>query len=460
MKSILQHHKAFFRHVAVCISLLLLLLVSQTGCYHPVLLSDMAVSDKQKQAPAVLDSPEPMKAPKPSNGGYDEDEAVRLVLAHDGAAKLMSEKAAGDQDRAITAGRIDNPELRVGQLSTKDLDGRFRTLELGLRWNNPKIGEPAAKRDIANVRAQITTSEKQRYLIDLAYRTRALFIEIAALAQSTELLAKQVELHQHLVDVIAQKVSLNEESNIVLIDKRMALLSLKQKYREKQSDRKILLARLQALTGVVSAAQFDFGMQSDEKTDLAVWQDQASLFRPELEQARLNHLRSQAEYHIEKSKQYPWFSFVEPSLLTDQGDPGDETEYWGELRLGIELPIFNWNTGNVSAAKTDIRFYRNEYERQRVEIHLQVTQAFEKYIILNQDYGEFNAEAATLIADAKSITTQAQQLLAVAVEKIIGMQLTALSLDQTRIEKKRDAQLARAALIYSTGRDLQLCSKN
>ena len=79
------------------------------------------------------------------------EEAVALALSNSRQLQSLNTRVEIQEYRG-SAGWIDNPELRVRNLSTRSVDKDFDELEVGIRWRPPAPGEIAEERQQDHVR--------------------------------------------------------------------------------------------------------------------------------------------------------------------------------------------------------------------------------------------------------------------------------------------------------------------
>ena len=99
------------------------------------------------------------------------EEAVALALSNSRQLQSLDTKVEIQQYR-LSGGWIDNPELRVRNLSTRGVDEEFDELEIGIRWRPPALGEAAEQRQEGQVLLWEQRVEAQRARDWVASRVR------------------------------------------------------------------------------------------------------------------------------------------------------------------------------------------------------------------------------------------------------------------------------------------------
>ena len=115
--------------------------------------------------------------------------------------------------------------------------------------------------------------------------------------------------------------------------------------------------------------------------------------RPEIElvQQRIELAVSQNKY--ERLKRIPWPNFVEMSYHAEEYRHKD----WGEIMMGINLPIINRNNGNIEATDLAVKMKEGELDAIRESIEDEVRLAFTVYQDFLLDWNNFKSYSTELI---------------------------------------------------------------
>jgi len=428
----------------ICASTLLLL----AGCYHPnppPFPSAETIPPEPEARAAGLERAEILPTV------INEEDAVRLALANDRVIELFRTDVLIADQKAQSAGKIDNPELRIGQLSSRNLDQGFRSLEVGVRWRSPRIGELAAQRDIASAKAQLKQADMERFRQEFASGVRKTCIEIAHLAEMIRIYDEKIEARESKVSMVDDQIALGERTSLDLTEARLELFQTRE-------ERDRLATRLSAEKAALASY-----MGTDEKLTVVAVKERplektlgqlqvlAHRNRPELQQARSNYMISQARAHLERSKAVPWISFVEPSYRADIDEDDNDEDHWAELRFGVDLPIFDRNRGRIRAEELASERHATDALRIKEEIDRQVADAFNAWRDLYAGLDRYERESAELLSNAEFVLNNASEYAAVNPTKIVDLKLRILDIHESLVNKRRMLANARTDLYAALG---------
>lgn len=425
-------------------------ILTLSSCYKPQPLSlpsSDITSYKDMDGPAeALSKPE---IPKLVLAG--EDDAVKKALENNERVKLLGQDVDIASSALESAGKIDNPELRVSDLTTRDMDeGRLREIEVGLRWQSPKLGELSAEKDAAKAEVGLARVEQELYKQKLCREVRKIYVEIAALQKLMEIYDKKIELNSSKVSVIESQLALGERTSLELTEARLDLF-------DAQDERDRIVQELNAQKALLESfigAPIEIQAFEIEEKPLNETVEQfisvAYKNRLEFDEVFYQHQRAQADYYLEKAEVIPWFSFIE---LTYHGedDPNDPPEHWGELRFGFDLPIFNLNNGNIRAKKQKIERAKSKLELTKGAVEKQVSDAYVAYKDLLAEMDAYKKETAGLISSAEKVIDDAKTSGLVDPLRIVRVQLQVLDVKESLVKKQRRLALARIELFSAAG---------
>lgn len=380
-----------------------------------------------------------------------EDDAVKKALENNEHIKLLSQQIDIASNELESAGKIGNPELRVGDLTTRDIDeARLREIEVGLRWRSPRLGELSAERDIADANVGLAKVRQKLYKQRLCREVRTAYIEIVTLKRLLEIYDERIELERSKVSIVESQLALGMRTSLDMAEARLELFDAQVERDRIAQELKEQMALLEALIGTPIEIQ---ASKIENKPIDATLEQLISLAyknRPEFEEVFYEHRQAQASYHLERAKAIPWFSFVELSYHGED-DPNDPPEHWGELRFGFDLPIFNLNSGKIRAEKKRVELAASKLELTSKEIEKQVTDAYTLYKDSLAQLKECEKESATLIDDIEKVIEDAKKSGLVDPLKIVRIQLQMLDAKESLIKKQRQLALARIELLSAAG---------
>ena len=118
--------------------------------------------------------------------------------------------------------------------------------------------------------------------------------------------------------------------------------------------------KLAKLAGIPEAAQLVADSLTEVSKDIDDIVRIAIENRPEFELVRERIELAVRQNKFERLKLMPWPTFIEMSYHKEKR----QREDWGELMVGFNLPLFNWNLGNIRATNLAV-----QKERRRIRYH-------------------------------------------------------------------------------------------
>jgi cobalt-zinc-cadmium efflux system outer membrane protein len=210
----------------------------------------------------------------------------------------------------------------------------------GYRVDQAKHLSEAARLNIAAVAWQVRS------------RLRARFLDLYAVGQTEDLLARQRSVHEEIVKLLEQRLSYGEASQPDVTQARISLaqtsLSLRNAQRQKAEARVQLADALGLPVSALDAVNLSFdllnGFSSTVNSLLADVQRRALFNRPDILGALAEYAASQSALQLEIAKQYPDIH-LGPGYSWDQGE-----NKWS-VGLSLTLPVFNRNQGPIAEAE-------------------------------------------------------------------------------------------------------------
>ena len=151
---------------------------------------------------------------------------------------------------------------------------------------------------------------------------------------------------------------------------------------------------------------------------------------------------------LERMKAIPWFSFIEFQYHIDNRAYHSD---WSELRLGVDLPIFNWNRGNIKAVNLAVKKKENQYYAIREAIGEEVSSAYAIYQDRLADWNTFNQEATNVINEAQQVIEQAHLHQIIMPDEVLEMERIVIDTHEILAEKRYELAVAVIDLCYAMG---------
>lgn len=376
-----------------------------------------------------------------------EQQVIELALKNSRKLQSLGTNVAIANYRLRSSGKMRNPELRISEVSTRYYTEEFDELELGLRFRFPRLGEMSEEKQEARVDLWDRKVEEIRYRQEFIARVRKDYADVLMYDQLAEIAQQRVAKADERITIIEKLVQLGQRTVVYFTKAKMW-------HAESKND----LARALQNQGL-ARRKLAKRTRMPEDTPLAqqelpeVTQDVDELIklahenRPEigLVQQRIELAYQQRKF--EYLKLIPWFNFIELSYHAEK----QRNEDWGEFRAGINLPLFDWNIGNIKATSLAVKKKEDESEAIRESIAEEVRSAYNIYQDLLIDWKTFNASAEELIANATKLVNEARQHETLMPDEVAEMEWTIFDTQRLLAEKKRDLAHALADLYFAIG---------
>ncbi|MFO0552997.1 MAG: TolC family protein [Polyangiaceae bacterium] len=292
--------------------------------------------------------------------GHELTIADAVARAKDRSVRLAEKRAAIEAARAESnaAGRPANPEIRVGGIRVDEIARDEPQVDLRVRFKPPRPGEAAAETAIADAAVREAEAALRSEELSIEGSVVRLFLEV-------QLADEELGLSSELTSIEARAAELShkrgEEGRATSLDQ--ALVDLDLSGRAYDSDvlaasRQSSLDALGALTGLSLPADITL-----ERVDLAGalgadLPEERKLIElaveraPELEKCAAAIDSAQARAALERSQQFPWFTFFDVGYVFE---PSTDHPLGWLFGAGVDVPIFDTHQAAVDAALFEAR---------------------------------------------------------------------------------------------------------
>jgi outer membrane protein TolC len=418
------------------------------GCYAS---TPRPASFAPKNSQAKV-SQEPVAKAAPAAGTFfTEDQVVGRILVQNGREEIVKIDREIALRNAKAAAGVENPELRLGRISSQAISDNRQVFEVGLRWNVPAIGDLRAKRDQTLAEDEIRMANREMDFQQVAYQARRLYSEIVFLQDQLALCIDLNKLEAGRRLILEQQAQIGELSEIDLLQ-----AGLDQSVHAElcQSSQTRFTAKSTELKALMNhSGDIQVGRQGT-KTPFApvgVWLERAFVNRAELRQAWYRKEQALAQKHIERSKAIPWFTFIEPSFQTQRNAPEDQVENWGEVRIGLNLPIFNWHRPAVQANQLSADRYALDLARLQTHIELYVIQAYDTCQALQKDLVVSEKRIQGVLKISEEKITSGSAMGTVDPLGAVDLRIQMIKLQKALLDKRADYDRARIDLYRVAG---------
>ena len=359
----------FLRFRTTCAALLA---GSMLGCttYRSKPLDPAAEIDRLRQRDLfqfVVERERPGQGGVPSPGnfdpsdGLDEREVVAVALTLN--PELRARRAAVGEARAalITAGLWPNPEVSISPKVGIDGASGF-SLEADALFQLLRPGERQARKRAAishveEVRAEVVADE-----FKLVSEVRAQRLAVLAADRTVALLEEGVRLRERALDLVRQRRRLGEGTELDISATELELAESRRDLRQAQGEQAGELRELNRVVGLPT----DYALKLTgvgEPLTVTVFEDvpddeldrRVVAGRMELRAKEAEYRRAEQELRVSVLQQFPRLGV----------GPAFEKELEGDkalgLELGLELPLFNQNQGEIAEKRAARERTRAEY---------------------------------------------------------------------------------------------------
>ncbi len=376
-----------------------------------------------------------------------EQQVIELALKCSRKLQSLGTNVAIADYRLKSSGWLRNPELRISEVSTRYYTEEFDELEVGLRFRLPRLGELGEEKQEARVDLWDRKVEEARYRQEFIARVRKDYADVLMYDQLAEIAKNRVAKADERIVIIEKLVQLGRRTIVYYTKAKMWHAESKNDLAlalQNQGLARRKLAKRTRMPEDTPLAPQELPEVTQELDDLIKL---AYENRPEigLVQQRIELAYKQQKF--EYLKLIPWFNFIDLSYHVEK----QRREDWGEFRAGINLPLFDWNIGNIKATNLAVKKKEDESEAIRESIAEEVRAAYIKYKDLLLDWKTFNASAEELIANATALVSEARQHETLMPDEVVEMEWTIFDTQKLLAEKRREVAHALADLYFAIG---------
>lgn len=363
---------------------------------------------------------------------YTEEQVIELALVNSRKLKSLHTNVEIANYRLESSGGVENPELRLSDISTRYYTDEFDELRVGLRWHFPKIGELGEKKQRANVNLWERKINEIRYRQALIAKVRNNYATVIMYDQLVDLAKKRIALEEKRIGIIEQMVDLGIRSVVYQTKARMWHSESKNDYTrtvQKQSLARRKLAKQSGLSENISFVPVELPEVSQSLDELI---NMAYDNRPEIDLVEERIELAVRQNKLESRKLIPWPTYIDLSYHREK----ERKEDWGECRLGIKLPLFNWNRGNIKATNLAVKKKEDEFDTIKESIGDEVRDAYSRYMDLLLDYQTFSWDTRELIEMTNELVKKAQKHETLQPDEVLEMELSAIEAQKLLVEKR------------------------
>lgn len=375
-----------------------------------------------------------------------ESEAIRLALENSRQISTESTRVQIAESRLNSAGMVRNPELRISEISTKYFTDEFDELELGLRWRPPNLGELGERKQRWKVRLWEQKVEEKRTRDRLILRVRRRYATVIMLDELIELTTRREEMEKKRIELIEGMMDMGQRSIVYFTKSKLWLTESRNEYSrivQWRNSTRLRLARLTNSSATVKVFKEELpviDMSFDRLLKIA------NENRPEVGLVSERKELARAQYDLERFKLIPWFSYIELSYHLENNKPDS-----GELKLGIELPLFDWNRGNITATRMAIE--RREGQTGAIEerIEYEVQDSYSLYNDALLDWNLTQSDSQEFIDTARKVIETSKAHNTILPDEVYELERSIVETEKLLSEKRRNLAHALYELFFALG---------
>ena len=296
-------------------------------------------------------------------------EAIARAVRYSPSLRAATAELEARHAEAFQAGRLPNPEFE-GEIENFAGSGEFQGFEsaettIGLAQVIELGGKRMKRMQVADLGAALAAWDFEAVRLGVATQTAQLFIDVLAGQRRVAILGEFVKLNQEFRNSVAERVKAGRVNEVELQRADVELARAKVQLAEQRAHLEMFRRQL-ALTWGSRAIDFGDAQGSLAMTNHLPDADRLSLYldrHPDVARWTEEMAQREAIHRLAAAKAVPDLTIGAAVRRLD------ETQDTAAVaRVGIELPVFDRNRGNVEAAGR--RIVRSEHQRQAARIAL------------------------------------------------------------------------------------------
>jgi hypothetical protein len=360
-----------------------------------------------------------------------EEDAVRMALDRSEELTALNLLVKEQEKRAEFAGySIKNPELRLRDISTKYAYwDEEKQLQVGLRWRPPQLGELGVREQRELVELWEKRVKAEGFRLKFIADVRKTHAQVAMLQEYVELTARQVSVQEKSLAAIERFVALGQRQLIDqikahkrLIRARSEASGLRQRYNDARE-------KLKALVGNTVIAVRALAIPAETPIEFEKLHARAIGGRAEMRLTEQKVRLVDLEYGAERYKLIPWFSFLELAYHAET-----DRRNWGEMRVGLELPLFNWNLGEIRATAIAKDGVESMDRAATDSVDREIRDALLRYQQAAAEWRSLKTDADIFLPKSEHLLEEAQKLQTLPADEVFDLELAIIETRQMLLE--------------------------
>lgn len=376
-----------------------------------------------------------------------EQQAIQSALENSRKLQSLNTNVRMAEYRFKSSGKLRNPEIRLSDVNASQIGDRIDEYELGVRWRFPEPWELGEDKQQARVRLWDRKVNQLRYHQQLIARVCRSYADVLMSDRLAELAHQRLLRENERLNIIERLVEVGRRSIVYFTKAKMWNAESKNDYAraiQKQGMERRQLARRSGIpedAKLVETELPEVTQDLDELTALAFQK------RPEIELVEQHISLAVRQRNYERFQLLPRPTFFEFSRHYEKKD----WKNWNEWKLGVEVPLFDWNIGNIRATNLVVKKKEEEHNAILETIADEVRVAYILYCDLLLDWKNFKINADDLIRNARKVVNEAKQHEVLMPDEVMEMELAIIDTQKLLSEKRRNLAHALIDLYYAIG---------
>jgi outer membrane protein, heavy metal efflux system len=308
----------------------------------------------------------PDQQPLKPDEGLTADELVTVGLYLNPDLRAFRRERGIAEGELVSARLIANPEISVSTLANlPDSGSGLGSVAASLLAAIPRPGERSARIGSAQARIGSAKSQIAAQEWKLASEIRKAYFTVFAAEEQLRLADASLKLQQRIKAYYEQKLQLGDASrldlNLVNIETNQAL-SEQQKSTARVSQARLGLKRWLGVPPTYSVklrTTSDVLAYKPFNLDLSSFEAMALDHNSELTALKHEYEQAEQELRLAYLQRIPWFR-LGPGFERESSEREGTTSRLG-LAFGLDLPLFNWNKGEIAVREATRDKVRDEF---------------------------------------------------------------------------------------------------
>ncbi len=376
-----------------------------------------------------------------------EQQVVDLALEYNKKLQNHNTNVQIATHRYKSSGWLQNPELRVSNLSTRYVSQDYDELKVGLRCRFPQLGELGEEKQEARVELSQRRVEEIRFRQELITRIRKNYANVLMHDQLAILAQQRVLKEDERIGIIEKLVGLGNRSVVYFTKAKMWHAESRNDFARAIQNQTLARRTLSKRSGINAGQALIMEDLPEVRQELDDLIKLAFKNRPEVELVQQQIELAVRQQNRERFQLIPWPTFFQTSYHREKKREND----WWEFMFGVNLPLFNWNLGNIKATGLAVTKKENQSDAIRESIEEEVRSTYSIYKDLLLDWQNFKQSADKLISEAELIVSRAREHTTLMPDEVVEMELTMIETKKLLAEKRQNLAHALFDLYFVLG---------